>query len=50
MVYPKGGGIFCVEGYGEAVQTFFFGGGFENHDFRVSFLLVRKFTASFTWG
>ena len=24
---PQRRGIFCVEGYGEAKQTFFFGGG-----------------------
>jgi len=45
---PQRRGIFCVEGYEEAVETFF--GGFENLDFRVSFLLVRKFTASISWG
>ena len=45
---PQRRGIFCVEGHGEDKQTFF--GGLKNEDFRVSFLLVKKFQSSITWG
>ena len=48
---PQRRGIFCVEGYGEAKQTFFFGGGwkFTIPEFLL-FCLAMKFTASILGG